>query len=281
MAKSTTNSNKNRPANENIGIAKVGMWQAIIVALITTLGGILAGYVTGYSRQESDPSKEKPVVVVPISNTNTVKTLPEESNKDHYQLIKDISIFDLRGWKVTPDSLKNRRYSPTNYTNYLHIRKTKPLKQIVIHYATSGSAIDMRCITNRFDFYQKEKPNFHDGKTTKEYALVIDVSGMEIDKEYLIVVEATYWNGFNNLKEEDASTYTDEEIHGLNELGLIVFFPDNKPFSNVSRLDRDENEKEDEYRGDENFYPDKNKKFVYWSIQERLPNHHYKLKWNW
>ena len=70
---------------------------------------------------------------------------------------------------------------------------------------------------------------------------------------------ATYWNGFSNLKEEDASTYTDEEIHGLDELGLIVFFPEKKPYKESLRLDRaNTTNKEDEYRGLENYYEDKN-----------------------
>lgn len=285
MAKSTKP--KSKPDTQNgdtpeVKVAKVAMWQAILVALITTIGGLLIGYYSNSKKSDETKKEEKPVIVVPIQNTNVVKSLPEENNADLYELKKDVSIFDLRQWRATPDSLKETRFSPCNYTNYLHIKKTKPLNKIVIHYGTSGYAIDMRCITNKYEFYQKEKPDFHDGKTVKEYALVVDVSGIPLNQEFLIVIEATYWNGFNNLTEEDASTYTDEEIHGLDELGLIVFLPEGKAFKEVFRSDRSNvDNKEDSYRGLENYYEDKNKKFIYWSIKERLPNHHYKLRWTW
>jgi hypothetical protein len=96
------------------------------------------------------------------------------------------------------------------------------------------------------------------------------------------VIEATYWNGTRNLKEEDFSTYTDEEIHGLDELGLIVFFPDTKPLKSIERLVRDNFiNKEKPYHSTDNFYEDKDKKFVYWSIKNKLANHHYRLMWSW
>ena len=267
--------------SSQVKAAKVGMWQAVIVALITTVGAGFIGYFSANNKSGEQQKTEKPVVVVPLQNSNLVKKLPEESNEDLYELIKDISIFDLRQWKQTPDSLKNTRYSPANYTNYLHLRKTKPLDKIVIHYGTSGTAIDMRCITNAFEFYQKDKPTIHDSISYKEYALVVDIGAMPLNKEFLIVVEATYWNGFSSMNSEDASTYTDEEIHGLDELGLIVFFPESKPFKDYQFLDKKNGGNEDSYRGTQSFYADINKKFIYWSIKDRQPDHHYRLKWNW
>lgn len=264
-----------------VKIAKMAMWQAILVALITAVGSASLGYLGGANKQDRTVSVEKPISVVPIQNTNLVEQLPEESNSDLYRLVKDISIYDLRQWKPTPQNLMSTRFSPCNYTNYLHIKKTRPLSKIVIHYATSGFAIDMRCITSPFKFYQLSKPIAHEGQNMKEYALVVDVSDMVINKEYLIVVEATYWNGFNNLVKEEASTYTDEEIHGLDELGLIVFFPDSKPFKNYRLRYKPKNEEEEDYRNESAFYADEKKKFIYWSIKSRLANHHYKLEWDW
>lgn len=282
MAKS---SRKRTPDGEkedsSVKVAKVGLWQAVLVSLITAVGGGLGVYFTVNARSGSPSGEAKPVVVVPFQNTNVVRKLPEESNAALYDLFKDISIFDLRQWKPTPDSLKNTRHSPANYINYLHLKKSRPLDKIVIHYATTGFAIDMRCITNSFDFYQQQNPTVHNGQVWKEYALVIDVSSMPLDREFLIVVEATYWNGFRNLQSEDAATYTDAEANELDELGLIVFFPEAKPFTNYQFLDKPENGMEDSYRGVQSFYADINRKYIYWSVKDRQPSHHYKLKWNW
>lgn len=280
MAK-TTKQPKSTDSEVAIKVAKFGFWQPILVALISAIATGFTVYYGVKPKAKDIENEAKPVVVVPPQNSNIVKELPEESNAGLYQLIKDISIFDLRQWKHTPDSLKETRHTPTNYTNYLHIKKTSPLDKIVIHYGTSGFGIDMRCITNSFQFFQKEKPDFHNETRHKEYALVVDISNMPLNKEFLVVVEATYWNGFANLNEEDASTYTDDEIQGLDELGLIVFFPDNKPFKEYSFLDRKFGETEDSYRGTQSSYADVNKRFIYWSIKDRQAGHHYRLKWTW
>ena len=122
---STTGSSSTPNTSESpeIKVARLGLWQAVLVALISAAASGFTVYFSSKDEITKTEKDEKPVVVVPIQNTNLVKELPEESNSDLYQLIKDISIFDLRQWKAVPDSLKDTRYSPANYTNYLHIKK--------------------------------------------------------------------------------------------------------------------------------------------------------------
>jgi hypothetical protein len=287
MVRKSTNQNADTvgktpsKSDNDVKKARIKMWQAIVVAAITTIGGGIFGYAI--KKTGSETANKQLSVSVPINNTVTiVDKLPDENNAEDYMLLKDISIFDLRQWRFTPDSCLNKRYSPANYTNYLHVKKTKPLDKIVIHYATSGYAIDMRCITHAYTVEQRKKPIEHAGEKVKEYAMTVDVSNVDIGKEFLIVVEATYWNGFNDVNKNDASTYTDEEINGLNELGLIVFFPDRKPFKQTTKIDRDtRTDAQHEYRGIDEFYADASRKFIYWDIRERSPNHHYKLEWTW
>jgi hypothetical protein len=273
----TNNSN-----DSGLELAKISMRQAIIVALITTVGGVLTGYFASVGLRNKE---EKPpaIAVVPDQKPVEVDELPKESNDDDYELIKDISIFDLRNWKYTPEEDKNTKYSAVNYTNYLHVKKLKPINFITAHYSTSGYGIDMRCITHPAPvFKKKEVPDaFHDKPNDKEYAIQIDVSKVEVGKEFLIVVEATYWNAFNDQNKNDASTYTGKEVKGMQELGLIVFFPDNKPFKEMEYYNTPENGEETPYLSNSTIFPDKNKKFIYWSIKERLPNNHYTLKWTW
>lgn len=268
--------------NPVVEIAKISMRQAIIVALITTVGGITTGYFLN-SKDEKKIDTEQPKVVVPAQTPISVDKLPSDNNNDDYQLIKDISIFDLRNWKFTPDSLNDRRNSPVNYINYLHVKKLKAVNYITAHYSTTGYCIDMRCITHPAPvFVKKEKPDkFHERPTDQEYAIQIDVSKVEVGKEFLVVVEATYWNSFNDTILGDASTYTDKEVNGMEELGLIVFFPNKKPFSELSYFNTPESGVETFYLSNSTTFPDVNKKFIYWSIKERQPNNHYTVKWKW
>jgi hypothetical protein len=270
-----------------IKLAKITMWQAILVAVITTLGGIATGYFAsgGFTKKEEKKDEvQLPKGSVPSVQPIEVDSLPKEINNDDYILLKDISIFDLRNWKYTPDSLKNKKNSAVNYTNYLHIKKLKPINFITAHYATSGLQIDMRCITQPAPFFKKkDKPDkFHSDSTEKEYAIQIDVSKMELGKEFLVVVEATYWNSFNDTSKNDASTYTEKEIKNMEELGLIVFFPENKPFKNLSYYNTPfETGVESSYISNSTTFPDVKKKFIYWSIKEREANNHYTMKWDW
>jgi hypothetical protein len=288
MGKKKNDTQSNSSGNNPVELAKITMKQAVVVALITTLGGIVTGYfASGAFQKREDGNKkadtEQSKAVVPAGTPYVVDSLPPEINNDDYKLIKDISIFDLRNWKYTPDSLQNGRNSPVNYTNYLHIKKLKPLKFITAHYATSGYCIDMRCITHPAPVFQlKEKPDkIHDKSGEKEYAIQIDVSKVEVGKEFLVVVEATYWNSFNDTLEGDASTYTEKEVNGMEELGLIVFFPDKKPFKELSYFNSTEEGIETSYISNSSTFPDVNKKFIYWSIKERQPDNHYIMKWKW
>src|SRR5262249_52460688 len=76
----------------------------------------------------SKPEIQKVITgyVVPHQVKEKVKVLPPETS-GKYVLYKDISIFDLRGWKPVPPERMNEEYSPANYINYLHIKKTQPL----------------------------------------------------------------------------------------------------------------------------------------------------------
>jgi hypothetical protein len=56
---------------------------------------------------------------------------------------------------------------------------------------------------------------------------------------------------------ESASTYTDNDIGDLGELGIIVLFPDGKPFQDVRRAEVSEEQTEREYRQPDTFYADR------------------------
>ena len=276
--------NRSSQPNSDVYVAKLSFWQAILSAIIggiITLGGI---YIAQEKSDEKKDEKEKiQINVVPKQNPTLVEELPiEENNTDDYNLIKDISVFDLRNWKYTPEIYQNQRYSPVNYTNYLHVKKLKPVDYIVAHYSTSGYAIDMRCITHIADFFvQKDQEKFHQKSREKQYALKIDVSKVPVGKEFLIVLEGTYWNSFNDTIHGDASTYTDKEVLGMEELGLIVLFPERKPFRNIDYFNTVGDKEETSYLSNSSKYEDKKKRFVYWSIFERSPNNHYTIKWDW
>jgi hypothetical protein len=218
--------------------------------------------------------------VVPPEDKILVEKLPNNTYDD-YLLRKDISIFDLRGWVPTDPADSNKKTSPANYINYLHLVKNKPIDKFVAHYSTSGAGIDLRCITHNYKLYeQKDSALRHKGE--KSYGIEVDVADVPIGEEFLIIIEATYYNGFKNPLQESASTYTNRDTAGLEELSLIVLMPFEKPVKgDPVRLKGGENIAETTYRGNQKFYKDNNGRFIYWSIKDILPEMHYTLKWDW
>jgi hypothetical protein len=239
-------------------------------SLLLTITGMLAPAISRSTTTKG--------YVVPEEKKVKVDSLPA-STYGEYKLIKDISIFDLRGWKPVGEGEQESKSSPANYINYLHVKKTKAINKIVAHYSTGGYDIDLRCITHNYTTYV-QTPGNADHPDEKNYGIEIDVSNIPTGEEFLIVIEATYWNGFTDIVRESASTYTDKEIEGLEELALIVLLPYDKPVKEVFRYGGQGNAMQP-YREAEKYYLDQNKRFVYWSVKKISPDTHYKLEWLW
>ena len=268
---------------EKIFIAKITAIQAIGVALITLAGSVVTG-LTGYliAKQRTPNVQTVSTSVVPQNpNLKTVPQLSEETDEG-FETLRDISVFDLRGWKQVSPSETNPRFSPADYINYLHVKKTRDVKTYRAHYATSGTAIDLRCITHEAGVLQQAIPVEHAGQKVKEYEVDVDISEVPVDKEFLIVIEGTYWNSFQGALEEDVSTYTSNDIAQLDELSIFVLMPESKPFKGYKLWSQDTGGGErSEYRGDNRLYADQNGHFLYWSILARKRNHHYQVSWTW
>lgn len=268
---------------ERISLGKVlsGIRRLSLGSVLWLLGGAFAALVVSFQVGQwwIENHRGERNIVVPPPSVLKIVDLPTPSSVGT-DLLKDISVFDLRAWVPVQGADRNRRISPVNYINYLHLRKTKAVGKYIIHYGTGGYAIDLRCVTHSFVVYQRNASPQH--LQGKEYAVEVDISHEQVDKEFLIVVEATYWNGFSNIESESASTYTDRDINSLGELALIVLFPETKPFTSYELLEgSSDTENVTPYRGVHAFYADSNKRFIYWSVRQREPDHHYKLQWGW
>ena len=96
------------------------------------------------------------------------------------------------------------------------------------------------------------------------------------------MIEGTFWNSFQNLTQESASTYTDKDIAQLDELSLFVLLPENKVLKGYSLWSQKTGSAaKSEFRGDNRLYADRVGRFLYWNTGERKPDHHYELTWTW
>ncbi|MEO8383027.1 MAG: hypothetical protein ABI779_25445 [Acidobacteriota bacterium] len=224
---------------------------------------------------EAQPPERPPV---PPTDPVPVTTLPE-TPREAFTLLRDITIFDLRAWRPLPTKPTGRD-SPVSMLNYLHVIKRKSSEsKYTIHYSTSGAGIDLRCITHKARILMTAKSREHVG--SKYYAIEIDVADQKPNEEFLVVIEGTYWNGFQKMQVEDAATYTDDDISKLQELALVVLLPEYKRATSFTLESGPDGGDLEPYRGPQSSYRDPAGNFIYWSIGERKPDHHYQVRWNW
>jgi len=91
--------------------------------------------------------------VVPPQIVSEVSAFKERPS-DAFQLLRDVSLWDLRQWTPWPDGLgfADERRSAVNYTNYLLVRKERgDVRFFRATYGTTGAAIDLRCLTHEAD----------------------------------------------------------------------------------------------------------------------------------
>jgi hypothetical protein len=256
----------------------IGRDAMLTFLLIILTMGLIVGWGFGiFSRK--DAHAQAPVVP---TNTNVTRLskLPD-NGPGEIEILSDLSVFDLRFWRPVPDGRANiDPVSPVNYENHLRVIKKKDVPFLYAHYATSGLRIDFQCVTHNFGVELQDSTDVHEGQ--KEYVVSIDVSKEPVGKEFNVLLQATYWNGFRSDLSGDASTYTDELPPVPQSLSLLVLFPSDKPLKSVS-VDTSPNDKQAwaPYSNPAEVYKDAKGLYAYWEIGAKQANHHYRMTWGW
>lgn len=247
------------------------------VGIALVVGAILGWGFGAFSRFSAD------VHSVPMNDQ--VETLPALPNNAPGELhyMSDISVFDLRGWKpVGPDIAFSRRISPADYYNYLRVVKLRPCGHLYGHYATGGFGIDLQCVSHPYRVLQRATKDIHGEQGEKEYAVDVNIAREPVGKVFLVLIEATYWNGFRDLEKGDVSTYTDPDPPLVDDLSLLVLFPPGKPCRTLG-LDESPSEKADwvPYLDAAEAFRDADGRYAYWYIRKKALGRHYRMSWTW
>jgi len=247
------------------------LFHALIVEIVVVSVAGFSAYVKA--------AAASPLAIVPPSPTVPTPDLPPEADAG-FVLLRDISMWDLRGRVEIPANRGGDRVSPAHYINYLHLKKTAAVGKYVAHYQTGGSGIDLRCITHSAKIYEKTNPTVHE--SGHEYAVEVDVSADAVGQEFLLVIEGTYWNGFQGST-GDVETYTDSDTSALGELAIFVLFPESNHIKGQPQLTEiDSNSKQErQIRESTQLFRDSSGQFVYWNVTSRRPNKHYRIGWEW
>lgn len=239
-----------------------------------------------------------PILLAAFQKSNNVTVPPppasvqhvrkiEEPNYKAFRFIRDVSLLDLRaiesapwyaqlpGWKWVEGK---PRIKPGILKNYMVIKKIDTASFIHINYSTSGK-LDIRCPTHLATFRQSE--SIVDGREIEDWEVIADVSTIPVGQEFELAVEATYWNAFAGEEGDDYTTYGHTQTEP-EDISVIAFFPDDKPFKNIEMSEiAPEATTGNPIQGLAKSWRGPENKTFYWSIGSLRPSYFYKLSWTW
>ncbi len=217
-----------------------------------------------------------PVNVVPLKPIETLAPDKTLSEGDGFETLRDVSVWDLRAWKKVPSGNTNDRYSPVNYVNYLHVKRTRPgTGPYVAHYSTEGDAIDIRCLTHHCEQLEV-KPAV--APTRHKYEVRVDNVGAG---ESLLVIEATYWNSFQK-PHEWVVTYAENDAGKLLELVTFILLPESRKMVGYNTVFMEgEGRSEKAFLAPSTIYKDAAGHVLFWSVPKPEKGFFYKVYWDW
>ena len=249
--------------------------------VLIAIGCILVGWP---SYVISNPSHSSTIPqVVPKPSETTIENVDHIDHPNYQSLVfvKDIRVVDLRAIQKIPEEMKDQPYSPATWTRYTLVRKIANVDDIRFQFATTGVGLSPRCLTHPFTLRRAIDFDIHGKRILKQnWEVVVDVSSVPIGQEFLIITEATYWNGFRGENGDWASIKAQND--STEEIGLLVLFPEKKPYKSYNLFSYPHtNRNRKPFRGKMSLFPSETFKTLFWKIPNPQFNYAYELEWIW
>ena len=248
--------------------------------MLIAFGGILIGSPSYFVfTAKATPS----ISVVPKPPDSAVEEVNhlDKPNYEALVFLKDIRVVDLRSRRKIPKSMEDKPFSPTTWTRYTLVRKTRQVDDITFQFATTGVGLSPRCLSHPYKLRRAVESDIHGGRILKQnWEIVVNVSEVPVDQEFLIINEVTYWNSFRGEESEWASIKAQSET--TEEIGLLVIFPDEKPYKHFTMFSYPHgSDQKQPFRGDLSIFPSKTFRTFYWKIPNPRADYAYELDWTW
>lgn len=210
----------------------------------------------------------------------------DEPEYRSFLFLRDASYLDLRSSQSQPwftrlpgwGRLTGRhtRIRPATLVNYMLIKKVAGAEVIHMKYSTSGT-LDMRCLTHPCTFRKAYEHDHEVGEITA------DVRDVQVNEEFTLITEVTYWNAFSGTEGDDYSTYTHNQTLQPEEISVIITFPELQRFRAVDVLETPPGaEQPRPVQGPARSIPANDGGTYYWSTSRPGPGRWYfTLKWTW
>jgi hypothetical protein len=236
-----------------------------------------------------------PVIAAAFQGSDNITTAPPsvknvldiaKPNYNNLKFARDLSILDLRsimdepwyvkipGWK----SISNEKMNPGVLTNYMIVRKVREVEMIKLVYSTSKK-LDIKCISHNAEY--RYANTVKHGVSTETWEVSIDISGIPLEQEFEVIVEATYWGGFAGNEGDNYTTYahSQEEVE---DISIILLLPKEKPFKKIMVTEFSPVTKEESLLkvSPKELFGSTNLTY-YLNLKSKRPNWFYKVAWTW
>lgn len=244
----------------------------IVIALLGGLAMVGAAYLSNRGFNEPKYSG-----VAPAEEAKIVSTIADPKY-DGFKILKNVRIIDLRGRiPVPPEKKATEKISPATVVNYILMKRLTEKHFVEFEAATTGMGIDARSLTHKYELITTRQPHFHGNRRVKPVVLNIDVSNEPIGREFLIINEMTFWNGFTGEEGDWAAMHRFQN----EDIIISVLFPEKKPVKSYEFLEYKQGQEPETFRGRHKSYVSKNGLVLFWGQEELKHGFVYEVKWRW
>jgi len=231
------------------------------------------------------------VVPTPTNYVTEVVSQVPELDYSPFAFVRDESVVDLRASRSQPllkyFPILGRRSNPATLLNSMLIRKLRDANEISFTYSTSGTELDVRCLSLNCKLKKLLTNDEHSSVIMKtNWELTADLSDVPVGTDFTMVVEVTYYNAYERPEQWFYNTYSNKQRQDETLSALLIFPNDRVPKdiyikTQPEHTDAEKNVVSVDFQGGTRIKGPQNRSF-YWQLSGALPpNQAYELHWEY
>ncbi len=205
----------------------------------------------------------------------------EPANPSAFLPVSRLQIWDFRPWQNVPEEQRDQPLSSVVAITREVLRKQKPVDVYPTQSRTTGVDVFLRSDSHpdRFRVLAEKASSVVGGQSMQSRQLLIDVSDRPVGSEFEVVRRSTYWNGCQRDDQRWIGTMVYSRPF---KVSFLVIMPEGKPFRSYQlRVAEIDGEGLKPYEGTQLVLEDPERQYLFWEIVKPLPQHVYRVDWEW
>lgn len=197
-----------------------------------------------------------------------------------FDVLNDNRVVDMRGWKEVPQEKLGEMYSQITTTRRLQLKKTSPEQRFETEAQTTGLDVVISCEEALPSFVEAQRSeSFVGQERMKVRKLSVDVSSIDVGRQFELNLLNTYWNSLQTEAEQwfGLIGYRKSFV-----ASMLLLFPSGKPFKSYSlTVARTQKDAATDFSGPRILLMNDAHSWIYWEIPNPESGQVYRLHWKW